>query len=87
MKPPRPHSVLALEDDLLLVFKPAGHAEPTHVHDYDQTLHLLRGRLSVRIGAAEQTLSADRPHLRIRKGTPHSTLADEATWLAVERGR
>lgn len=87
MKPPRPHSVLALEDDLLLVFKPAGHTEPVHVHDYDQTLHLLRGRLTVRIGTADLTLSADCPNLRIREGTPHSTVADEATWLAVERDR
>lgn len=86
MKPPRPHSVLALEDDLLLVFKPAGHAEPLHVHDYDQTLHLLRGRLTVRIGTAEHALSTSCPRLRIRKGTPHATVADEATWLAVEHG-
>lgn len=86
MKPPRPHSVLALEDDLLLVFKPAGHTEPAHLHDYDQTLRILRGRLTVRIGTTEQTLSTASPPLRIRRGTLHSTVAGEATWLAVENG-
>lgn len=85
MTPPRPHSVVELDADLLLVHKPQGHTEPEHSHDCAQTLRVLRGCLVVRTGTTETRLDADSAPLRIARGTVHATRATEATWLVVER--
>lgn len=81
----RPHSIVRLEDDLLVVFKPRAHEQAVHSHPYGQTLRVLRGRLIVTIGAHEQELTPTSAPLDIQADLEHATLATEPTWLVVER--
>ncbi|MBU6280740.1 hypothetical protein KGQ64_00765 [bacterium] len=79
--------MFGLAPDLLLVFKPRGHAEESHVHPHGQVLRVLRGRLRVESGGRGRHLGPASSPMRLRAGTPHSTRALADTWLAVERTR
>jgi len=78
-------AVFGLAPDLLLVFKPRGHAEPPHAHPHGQVLRVLRGRLLFERGGKKRRLGPSSPAYRVRAGAEHATLALEDTWLAVER--
>ena len=81
----RGHTVFEIGPDLLLVFKPQGHAEPEHAHPYDQVLRILRGRLQVETSrCARRLVPASRP-LRLPAGSVHATQALADTWLVAER--
>lgn len=73
-----------LASDLLLVFKPCGHREPTHAHPYCQRLRLLRGRLAVNLGARRVTLTPTSDRLTVRARLAHGTEALQDTWVLVE---
>ena len=81
---PRAHAVYELGDGLLLVFKPAGHVEPIHVHAHAQRLRIVRGQLRVELAATSVVLSAQSAPLLLAAGQPHATSAVEATWLIAE---
>ena len=52
----RRRAVYELEPDLLLVFKPRGHLEIEHAHDYNQRVRLIRGQLEIRYAARRSVL-------------------------------
>lgn len=78
------HRVYALADDLLLVFKPAAHAEASHAHGHAQRLRVLRGRLRVDLGDSAVVLDPQSDPLLLPAGQQHETEALEATWLIAE---
>jgi len=80
----RRHAVYTLAPDLLLVFKPKGHQEAEHAHDYRQRLRVLRGRLSVRLGARSVILHPSSKPLSLRSRQRHATTAPVDTWVCVE---
>jgi hypothetical protein len=79
------HAVYRLADDLLLVFKPSGHGEPEHAHEYGQRLRLLRGRLEVATARAVRILDERRAALFLPAGCKHRTTALADTWLVAEK--
>ena len=81
---PGTHAVYELDDGLLLVFKPAGHAEPAHAHPNAQRLRVLRGRLRVDAAGRSVLLDARSGELAIAGGQEHATEALDATWLIAE---
>ncbi|MFM7734835.1 MAG: cupin domain-containing protein [Alphaproteobacteria bacterium] len=84
---PRHRAVFDLGDDLLLVFKPQGHAEEPHRHPHGQELRVLRGRLVVETPGRTRRLGPASPALRLRARVLHATRALDDTWLVVERRR
>jgi hypothetical protein len=83
----RRHAVYELGPGLLLVFKPRGHLEMEHAHDYNQRVRVLRGKLEIRFGARRVVLAETRASLTIRSAKPHATRALADTWLVAERMR
>jgi quercetin dioxygenase-like cupin family protein len=81
---PVEHSIYELDDVMLLVFKPAGHREPTHSHAHAQRLRVLRGRLRVEVGSATMFLEPQDEPLSLAAGQEHATTALEATWVIAE---
>lgn len=81
----RRHRVLELSPDLLLVFKPGGHVESEHRHDYTSRIRLLRGSLRVLAGGRARRLGVPGRTVTIAAGEPHATVAEADTWLVVER--
>ena len=81
----RAHAVWTLADDLLLVFKPAGHRESEHAHPHRQRLRVLRGLLAVRIGTREVALGPGARGLTLPADRRHATEAIADTWLLAER--
>ncbi len=79
------HAIHTLADDVLLVFKPAGHREAEHRHDFSQHLRVVRGRLLVQVGASQHDLTPASPELTLAPGTPHATLAVSDTWVLARR--
>ena len=75
------HAVYRLAPDLLLVFKPRGHSEPTHAHAHRQELRILRGRLRVSTARGEVTLTPASRAYSLAPGRTHSTRALADTWL------
>jgi quercetin dioxygenase-like cupin family protein len=82
---PRGHALYRLAPRLLLVFKPRGHTEPHHAHDYTQTLRVVSGRLEVRTARSRLRLDARAAGLRIPAGRAHATRAVVDTWVIVEQ--
>ncbi len=63
---------------------PAGHATPTHVHQReDQTLHVLEGTLSARVGDTRKTLTAGESIFLPRR-IPHALKAGSAGAKCLE---
>ena len=75
------HAVYRLAPDLLLVFKPRGHSEPTHAHGHRKQLRILRGRLRVSTARGEVTLTPASRAYSLAPGRTHSTRALADTWL------
>jgi len=78
------HAVYRLRPDLLLVFKPRGHREATHVHRHRQRLRVLRGRLRVETARGVVTLTATSRAYAVAGGRAHATRALADTWLLAE---
>jgi hypothetical protein len=78
------HAVYRLTADLLLVFKPAGHHEPAHIHTRGQRLRVLRGRLRVERGGVAMVLDPASDPLVLAAGERHATEALADTWLIAE---
>lgn len=83
----RRHAVYRLAPGLLLVFKPRGHREAEHSHDYGQRLRVLSGRLAVRTRAGVAIVGVRSGPLTLRRRQPHSTEALADSWLVAERRR
>lgn len=81
---PQAHAVYELGEGLLLVFKPAGHVESTHVHTHPQRLRVLRGQLRVDAASTTVMLGPNSQELSLVAGQEHATTALEATWLIAE---
>lgn len=79
------HAIHTLAADVLLVFKPTGHREAEHRHDFAQHLRVVRGRLLVQVGAQQHDITPASPELTLAPGTPHTTLAVIDTWLLARR--
>jgi hypothetical protein len=79
------HAVYRLADDLLLVFKPRGHAEAAHAHPHRQRLRVLRGRLLVQTAARRLRLGPRSRVLTLPAGRVHRTVALVDTWVLAER--
>jgi len=82
---PRRRAVYELAPDLLLVFKPRGHLELEHAHDYKQRVRLIRGRLEIRYAARRTLLGARSRVATIPARRRHATRALIDTWLIVEK--
>jgi hypothetical protein len=81
----RKRTVYQLEPDLLLVFKPRGHLEIEHAHDYNQRVRLIRGRLEIRYATRSTVLGARSRTATIPARRPHATRALRDSWLIVEK--
>jgi quercetin dioxygenase-like cupin family protein len=84
---PGRHAVYRLAPDLLLVFKPRGHAEPLHAHPHRQTLRVLTGRLRVRTARGSITLGPGSRAYTLAAARPHATTALRDTWLLAASRR
>ncbi|MCX8071052.1 MAG: cupin domain-containing protein [Candidatus Binatia bacterium] len=84
---PNCHAVYELTAELLLVFKPQGHREGEHMHEYTQTLRVLAGALEVVVKGKPKRLTAQAAPLVIEAGAVHSTRALADTWVAVQRAQ
>ena len=81
----RRRAVYELEPDLLLVFKPRGHLEIEHAHDYNQRVRLIRGKLEIRYAARRSVLGERSRAATIPARRRHATRALLDTWLLVEK--
>jgi hypothetical protein len=81
---PAGHAVYELDDGVLLVFKPAGHMEPSHSPPSAQQLRVLRGRLRIDAEAQSIVLDMHSEALSIAGGQAHATEALDATWLIAD---